>query len=107
MTTFVTSFINVNNNEEKTINWRIDKFMELVRSGIQLCVYIDSSLLERIKEKTLNFSNVKIMQMVILKETKMYQFCQNIDILQLPFTNNVTKDTKKRILSACRILQTW
>ena len=34
-------------------------------------------------------------------------FCQNIDILQLPFTNNVTKDTKKRILSACRILQTW
>ena len=93
MTTFVTSFINVNNNEEKTIHWRIDKFMELVRSGIQLCVYIDSSLSERIKEKTLNFSNVKIMQMVLLKETKMYQFCQNIDILQLPFTNNIAKDT--------------
>ena len=93
MTTFVTSFINVNNNEEKTISWRIEKFMNLVNYGIKLCVYVDVSIFEILKEKTKNYLNVKIMPIITLKQTKTYQFCQDISILQLPFTNNIAKDT--------------
>ena len=93
MTTFVTSFINVNNNKEKTIDWRIEKFMDLVGSGIQLCVYVDASIFEIVKEKTMNYLNVKIMPVIMLNQTKTYQFCQDTSIIHLPYTNNISKDT--------------
>ena len=54
MTTFVTSFINLDNDLSKNSSWRIDKFMDMVKTGIQLCVYADESVMSTLKEKTRN-----------------------------------------------------
>ena len=93
MTTFVTSFINLDNDLSKNSSWRIDKFMDMVKTGIQLCVYADESVMSILKEKTRNDGNVRLMPTVILSELQTYRLCQEMDVLQLPYTDNVSKDT--------------
>ena len=93
MTTFVTSFINLDNDLSKNSSWRIDKFMDMVKTGIQLCVYADESVMSTLKEKTRNDGNVRLMPTVILSELQTYRLCQEMDVLQLPYTDNVSKDT--------------
>lgn len=91
-TTFVTSFINVGNNDEKHISWRIDKFRQIAQSGIQICVYLDSSVSEELQHITLNYDNVKIMDTVLLQNTRTSLSCENINF-KLPSTDNTKKDT--------------
>ena len=93
MTTFVTSFLNLGNNESTNISFCIEKFMEIVNTGIQICVYVDNSLVDILKEAIINNNNVKIMKIVVLSDTLVYKFCQEVNILQLPYTDNNEKDT--------------
>jgi hypothetical protein len=91
-TTFVTSFINIDNGKVKSLSWRLEKFMELVKSGINLCVYVDTTVLDTLIDMTKSYNNVKIMKQVSLEKTKTFQICENYD-LTLPYTDNVDKDT--------------
>jgi hypothetical protein len=90
-TTFVTSFINIDNGY-KTMSWRFEKFIELVKSGINLCVYVDSTVIDTLINMTKSYNNVKFMKTVSLQETKTFQICENYNLI-LPLTDNVSKDT--------------
>jgi hypothetical protein len=61
-TTFVTSFINVNNNKEKDISRRFEKFTQLIKSGIHICVYVDLSIVDLIQKSVESYPNVRIMR---------------------------------------------
>lgn len=98
MTTFVTSFINFNSDDEKNASWRIDRFLEIACTGINLCVYVDSSIEERVLKVTENFSNVKVMNPFSIDELFSFKTCSNLENLKLPYTNNVKKDTKEYMM---------
>lgn len=90
-TTFVTSFINIDNDKDKKIEWRYEKFIEIAKSGIQICVYVDKLMLEQFKNIDL-YPNVKIMNEVSLEETLSYQTCHDKD-LGFPMFKDLNKDT--------------
>jgi hypothetical protein len=94
-TTFVTSFINADNNNKK-IEFRYEKFIEIAKSGIQICVYIDKLMLEQFKDIEL-YPNVKIMNEVRLEETYHYQLCRDKN-LQFPACKDLEKDTSNYII---------
>jgi hypothetical protein len=98
MTTFVTAFINIENVEEKAVSWRFEKFMDLVNTGINLCVYYDSTSENRIKEIACENSNVKMMNKFSMKDLFSYRICGEIENLEMPNTDNVNKDTKEYMM---------
>jgi hypothetical protein len=104
MTTFVTSFINVYKNnsdddeEERTIAFRMEKLMDLVKSGINLCVYVDNANVDKVKEKISGYSNVKLLKTMELTDLFSFKVCSDIKGLKLPQTNNTIKDTKEYMM---------
>lgn len=95
MTTFVTCFLNISSDDKSSIDWRIDKFMEIANIGINLHVYVDSIILEKICEKICNHPNVKITKISSIHDLFSFRVCSNIDELKIPETDNITKDTKE------------
>ena len=94
MTTFVTSFINLDNDEKKSVAWRTDKFLDIVKTGIKLCVYVDSIAEESIQDIVNEYSNVIMMKPFCIEDLFSYKVCSRAENLQLPHTDNVNKDTK-------------
>ena len=70
----------------------------MVKTGIQLCVYVDESMIDIMKEIAQYANNVKVMHTVILSELETYKICETIDVLQLPYTDNSEKDTISYLL---------
>ena len=93
-----TSFINLDNDEKKSVAWRIDKFLEIVKTGIKLCVYVDSIAEEKIQDMVSDYSNVILMKTFCIEDLYAYNVCSKIENLQLPYTNNVKKDTKEYMI---------
>ena len=93
MTTFITSFINLENDGIKKLSWRFEKFLEIVKTRINICVYVDCSIEEKVLELVSPYSNVKLMKTVRIGDLLAHKVCSEIDNLRLPFTNNVKKDT--------------
>ena len=98
MTTFVTSFINLANDEDKTVSWRFDRFLDIVKTGINLCVYYDSTSECRINEIALEYPNVRLMNVFSIEELFSFKCCSKIENLELPNTNNSNKDTKEYMM---------
>lgn len=102
MTTFVTSFINIYNNNNENSNesntFRIEKLMELVNTGINLCIYVDSTIIDNVTEKTSKYLNVKVMRTVSLCDLFSFKVCSSVNELKLPFTDNEKKDTKEYMM---------
>jgi hypothetical protein len=98
MTTFVTSFININIESEETINLRLENFLKIVKTGVNLCVYVDSTMVEKLREITSKFNNVKIMKSLNLSDFYSFNVCSNVEGLNLPFTDNKNKDTKEYMI---------
>jgi hypothetical protein len=99
--TFVTSFIQIYKDSlylDRDTSYYFSKFIELVKSDIQLCVYIDDSLIEFFKNTT--FPNVKVMKVVNIKDTWVYselhkQISNDGDqneTISLPDVRNYDKD---------------
>jgi hypothetical protein len=95
MTTFVTAFINIENVEEKAVSWRFDRFVDIVKTGINLCVYTDLESEEKILEIAFEYPNVKVMRTFCIEDLFSYKTCSGIENLELPHTDNVNKDTKE------------
>ena len=99
-TTFVTSFIDLKNDCQKSINWRFDKFMEIVKSGIPLCVYVDNStIMQELLKQTETYQNVKIINDFYIDKTFCHQtITTSDDPIQIPEIRNQEKDIKDYML---------
>ena len=95
MTTFVTAFINQENDAP---SWRIDRFLDIVKTGINLCVYTDLKTEDKILEIALEYPNVKVMKTLCIEDLFSYQSCIGIENLELPHTDNANKDTKEYMM---------
>lgn len=95
--TFVTSYFDVysGTNTERTVNWRIQQFHNIAKTGIPICLYTSSDLIESFRE----FPNVKIMKTIDIRDTWTSKTVQeHPDSITLPDVRNLTKDTKEYIL---------
>ena len=97
MTTFVTSFI-ILENVVKPLSWRIEKFLDIVKTGINICVYVGFSVEDEILEIASQYPNVKLMKTFCIVDLFAYKACAGIYNLELPHTNNVNKDTKEYMI---------
>jgi hypothetical protein len=98
--TFVTSFINIYETDflHRTHEWRIQHFLQLVSSGIQIFIFVSRDYEELIREKTQNAANLHI-KAIDWKDMWMYKevFSENRD-WTLPIHRTVAKDTAEYIL---------
>lgn len=98
--TFVTSILHIYENdydEKKTIQWRIDRFRELVALGINLCVYISPEMEPLIRPiETENPNTVKIMRILRCEDTLIAKMLkENCPDYKLPTNRNLGKDQAK------------
>jgi hypothetical protein len=70
--TFVTSFIDIYETqfEDKSVEWRFDKFRDIAETGIPLCVYVDPTNYIILEHFAKDYPNIKIMKKVTIWETE-------------------------------------
>ena len=92
--TFVTSFFYIYEKDydnNKTTPWRIERFREIAKTGIQICVYVCPTFEKYITDLVEEFSNVKLMKTMEIEDTWIAKTCANIPY-ELPEQKNNTKD---------------
>ena len=92
--TFVTSFFYIYEKDydnNKTTPWRIERFREIAKTGIQICVYVCPTFEKYITDLVEEFSNVKLMRTMEIEDTWIAKTCANIPY-ELPEQKNNTKD---------------
>jgi hypothetical protein len=77
MTTYVTSFINIDINNGFSFSQRFDKFMDIVNTDIKIHLFLDISL-EKYVRQIEGFQNVKI-QCLSLQSLWTYKICKETD----------------------------
>lgn len=98
-TSFVTSFFNIYDKplyNERTIEWRIEKFKILAKSGIKICIVICPEYNEIINELCNIYDNIKIIRICSLNHTKMglkYLNETRCADVELPTIRHTEKDT--------------
>ena len=95
---FVTAFFNIYNDDKTKLLWRCEKFREIAKTGISLCVYVDNTGLELLNDYITIFPNIKIMRVLSLEETWISKLCNQYPGLHLPKHRNETKDTLEYII---------
>lgn len=98
MTTFVTSFVKIGDVSEKSTTFVLAKFLEIVKTGIQLCVYADESIRHELMDIADTYLNVIIMKEINIHNAYAYKVCNEIKDLKLPYTDNPRKDTKEYMM---------
>ena len=70
--TFVTSFIDIYETqfEDKSVEWRFDKFRDIAETGIPICVYVDPINYILLQHFVIDYPNIKIMKRVTIWETE-------------------------------------
>ena len=91
--TFVTAFMNIYNDDETKLLWRIEKFREIAETGISLCVYVDKTGFELLPLLGPLYPNMVIMPVISLEETMVNKICNKYTDLSLPRIRNESKDT--------------
>lgn len=91
--TFVTSFFYIYNKEitHKSTLWRIDRFKEIVKSGINICIYVCPIFEPYIREIEREYPNLKIMKVMEIKDTFISDVCSKYEYT-LPSVRNEDKD---------------
>ena len=95
---FVTAFFNIYNDNKTKLLWRCERFREIAETGISLCVYVDNTGLELLNEFIHKYTNIKIMRVLSLDETRVSQLCNIHIFLSLPKHRNEIKDTFEYII---------
>lgn len=93
--TFVTSFFHiydVNYDIKKNITWRIDRFKELLNTGIHICIYVCPILEPMIRHLEELYENLIIMKVVDIEELWVYKATIPYEYT-LPEHKNLLKDT--------------
>jgi len=99
--TFVTSYINIYENHyaNRDIEWRTRHFSDIMKTGIQLYVFISPDYEEVMTEISKDYSNV-ILKTIDFKSMETYSDAMNLDpgTWELPHNRNYEKDTAEYIL---------
>lgn len=92
--TFVTAFIDIYKGEraDRTTSWRFQKFLEIVETGVQICVFVDDIDAGLINEHMGIYSNIKLMK-TIKFEDLWIETCIRDKHLFLPEVRCQVKDT--------------
>ena len=95
--TFVTSWFSIYDDnapphDHKTPQWRKEQFINILSTGINVCIYVSPEYYDQVFELTQQYSNLKIMKVMQLSETRAYKSCVGID-LYLPERKSEKKDT--------------
>jgi Bacterial protein of unknown function (HtrL_YibB) len=97
MTTFVTCFINLNEDVART-TLRFAQFAEIAKTGINLCLYVDAhdSMVADILRQ---YTNVRLMRFIRLRDSLAHRtvFSSRTPI-RLPSTDNEEKDTREYMI---------
>lgn len=98
MTTFVTAYLKVYEQEyddSRTFENRLNHFIRLLDSGINICIFIDPCFKDKFSELEVNYKNLKVIREISIHELEMYQIGQQMpELCQLPDNRNTLKDTK-------------
>jgi len=91
--TFVTSFVDIYEStfEDKTVDWRFNKFKDLAETGIKICVYVSPECYIQLAEFIQPYPNVRIMKQFRIPDTLAAKACVGIDF-SLPERRNIPKD---------------
>jgi hypothetical protein len=104
--TFVTSWFKIYKDytiNDKTEEWRIEHFKNILNTGIQLCIYISPEYYGIIKPLSKEYNNLKIMKVINLDETKTYKCCEKYKN-NLPEIRCTLKDTfEYMVINHCKI----
>ena len=95
-TTFVSAYLNLyddNPFDKRTLEWRLSNFLEIVKTGIQLCVYITSDCESELNKIADEYPNVKIMDIVNLEDTWVSKVCAE-NTFTLPMVRHSVKDSE-------------
>lgn len=97
--TFVTSIMQIYDKpyDEKSIEWRFDKFREIAELGIYLCVYVDDQTNSTCIEFAKQYDNIKIINIHNLNNTILAKQCAEIEY-NLPEHRSHEKDTANYML---------
>lgn len=94
-TTFVTAYLNLYDDkpfDKRTLEWRLSKFCDIVKTGIALCIYVSIEYVSIMNEIANEYPNVKIMEVVNLKDTWVSKVCAE-NTFTLPMSRNSIKDS--------------
>ena len=92
--TFVTCLFHIYNMnyDDKNINWRIERFKELLNTGIHICIYVCPVLEPMIRYLEEKYENLRIMKVVEIEELWVYNETVKYDFT-LHKQRNLLKDT--------------
>jgi hypothetical protein len=93
--TFVTTFMDIYNGNEnnKSLQFRIEKFRDVASTGIKICIYVDSTcegLITNILDEFENIKKMKVLSVSDMWVSKKYREQSNIE---LPEMRSHVKDT--------------
>lgn len=99
--TFVTSFFYIyerDYDENKSTLWRIERFREIAKTGIQICIYTCPVFEKYIKLLVSEFPrNVILMKTMSIQNTMIGEICNNNEYY-LPEIKNQTKDVSDYLI---------
>lgn len=94
--TFVTCFINIYQKEpveHKTLQWRIEQFESIAKTGVKICIYGCNVTIPLLTDILQKYPNVQLLTMDIpYQETPIYKTC-NTPGVTYPQYRNDYKDT--------------
>jgi len=91
--TFVTAFINIYETqfEDKSIEWRFNKFREIAETGIHICIFISPDVYYYFIDNLSNYENIRLIKVLNIKDTDVYKLINNTNV-SLPTNRNQPKD---------------
>lgn len=100
--TFVTSYFKIYDDDydmSKTFEKRLDLFLKLVDTGINICIFTTPEFKELFQEIENKYENVKLVNVYLKSELKFSRanFSSEIDLCQLPEKRSHIKDTEDYI----------
>ena len=93
--TFVSSFFYIyetDYDKNKTVYWRIERFRELLNTGIYICIYVCPTMEPFIRPLCYIYKNLRIMKIMKISDLWFYKETQKHDF-KLPEIRNEMKDT--------------
>ena len=94
MTIFVTALLHIYSNpyDHRTIQWRIEKFKEILDTGITVKIFVSPDIVGLINELCQQYKNLSIFRVLSIQETEIWSFWSHRSTL-LPNCRREDKDT--------------
>ena len=97
-TTFVTAYLKVYDKEydiSRTFDNRLKFFILLLELDINICIFIEPELRERLNDIETKYPNLKVITAISINDLELYKIgCENKELCNLPHNRNPNKDTK-------------